>query len=353
MATLLRKSCPKTTTMHIGKNFSLKETLLWTRREIFKFILLSTIPTVLYQVFDFKFLALPWLPVALIGTAVAFLIGFKNNASYDRLWEARKIWGAIVNSSRTWGIMVKDFVTDQFTNELMTPSELNNIHQRLIYRHVAWLTALRFQLRKAKKWESMDKAYNKEDQKRYHVPELEAKMDQEMKPFLSKDDQTYLIPKKNKATHLLALQSKDLKRLYSQKIIEDFRHMEMVGMLQDLFTQQGKCERIKNFPYPRQFATLSLFFIWIFVALVPFGMLEEFEKLGENFVWLTIPFSVLVSWIFHTMEKIGEATENPFEGGANDIPMAALSRTIEIDLRQMLEETELPEPVQAVNDILM
>jgi ion channel-forming bestrophin family protein len=82
-------------------------------------------------------------------------------------------------------------------------------------------------------------------------------------------------------------------------------------------------------------------------------MLQEFEKLGDHSVWLTIPFSVLVSWVIHTMEKIGEITENPFEGGINDIPMAALSRTIEIDLRDMLDEPVLPEPVQVVDNILM
>jgi putative membrane protein len=82
-------------------------------------------------------------------------------------------------------------------------------------------------------------------------------------------------------------------------------------------------------------------------------LLQEFDKLGEHFVWLTIPFSVMVSWVFLTMEKIGEATENPFEGTPNDIPMAALSRNIEIDLREMLDEKDIPSPVQPVNNILM
>jgi len=82
-------------------------------------------------------------------------------------------------------------------------------------------------------------------------------------------------------------------------------------------------------------------------------MVGEFSKLGENFSWLTVPFSALVSWIFHTLEKIGEATENPFQGGPNDIPITSLSRTIEIDLREMLDETNLPDPIVAENNILM
>jgi putative membrane protein len=127
----------------------------------------------------------------------------------------------------------------------------------------------------------------------------------------------------------------------------------MVNLLADLYDHQGKCERIKNFPYPRQFATLNLFFVWLFVGLVPFGLLQEFAELGPNFAWMTIPASVIVSWVFHTMDKIGESSENPFEGGPNDVPITALSRTIEIDLRELLGEQDIPPALQAVNDILM
>jgi putative membrane protein len=98
---------------------------------------------------------------------------------------------------------------------------------------------------------------------------------------------------------------------------------------------------------------MNFFFVWLLVIMVPLGMLHEFEKLGGIFIWLTIPFSIIVSWMFITMDRIGESSENPFEGSANDIPMAALSRTIEIDLRDMLDEKDLPAPVAAVNFILM
>jgi putative membrane protein len=124
-------------------------------------------------------------------------------------------------------------------------------------------------------------------------------------------------------------------------------------MLVELYRQQGICERIKNFPYPRQFATLNLFFVKLFVVLAPFGMLQEFEKLGPHMIWLNIPFSALVSWVFLSMEKIGEVTENPFQGGPNDVPVTALSRNIEIDLREMLDESDLPPALQPVRNILM
>jgi putative membrane protein len=339
--------------MHAGKKFSLKEVLLWTRRDIFKFIVLSTIPTLLYVLLDWNWLSLPWLPIALIGTAVAFLIGFKNNASYDRLWEGRKIWGAIVNSSRTWGIFVLDFVTNKHAAEPLIESELKAVHRRLIYRHIAWLTALRHQLRQPKNWENIEKSYNVEYRKIFTVVEFENKLEDELPPFLSAEDKFYVLSKKNRATHILKLQSNDLKKLLDQGLIEDFRHMEMENMLKDFYTQQGASERIKNFPYPRQFATINLYFVWLFMLLVPFGMLQEFGELGGHKVWLTIPFSTLVCWVFHTMEKIGEATENPFEGGANDVPMTALSRTIEIDLREMMDEKDIPESIKVENNILM
>jgi putative membrane protein len=338
--------------MHTGKHYKLREIIYWTRREIFVLLLLGTIPTALYQFWGIK-LTIPWVPIALIGTAVAFIVGFKNNATYGRLWEARQIWGAIINVSRAWGIMVKDFVTRTNVTVNVPKDELKKIHRRLIYRHMAWLTALRFQLREPRAWENLNTSYNAEYKRRYSIPEHESKLDVELAKFLSDEELKYVLGKKNRATQLITLQSNDLRTLTETGLIDNFRHVEMENMLVNLFDQQGKCERIKNFPYPRQFATINLYFVRLFTLLVPFGMLQEFEKLGQYYVWLTIPFTALVCWVFLTMEKIGEATENPFEGTPNDIPMAALSRTIEIDLREMLDEKDVPGPVNAVNNILM
>ncbi len=162
-----------------------------------------------------------------------------------------------------------------------------------------------------------------------------------------------ILSKTNKAAHILALQSDNLKSLLEKGLIEDFRHMELEKILVELYNQQGVSERIKNTPYPRQYTTLNLYFIRIFVFLVPLGMLQEFEKLGGHMIWLGIPFSALSCWIFTTLEKIGESTESPFEGSANDVPISQMSRTIEIDLREMLGETDLPPALQAVNNIVL
>lgn len=335
--------------MHAGRHYTLREVIYWTRRELLALTLFTSVPTVLFELFNLE-ITLPWLPVALIGTAVAFVIGFKNNATYSRLWEARQIWGAIINTSRSWGIMVKDFIR---AAETSSGQEIGSMRQRLIYRHIGWLTALRFQLREPRVWENLKKNYNAEYRKTYSIPEHETKIEDELAKYLNPDDLKYILTKKNKATQLIALQSADLRQLASLGALDAVRQVELENLLVNLYDQQGKCERIKNFPYPRQFATLNLYFVRLFTLLVPFGMLQEFDKLGDHFVWLTIPFSTMVCWVFLTMEKIGEATENPFEGTANDIPMAALSRTIEIDLRDMLDEKDLPTPLQPVNNILM
>jgi putative membrane protein len=124
-----------------------------------------------------------------------------------------------------------------------------------------------------------------------------------------------------------------------------------------LYDQQGKCERIKNFPYPRQFKSINLYFTNVLCFLIPFGFIGELskhiERLGDWFIWLAVPLSILVGWIFLVLEQIGESTENPFEGNANDIPITQISRNIEIDLREMLGEKELPLAIQPQNNILM
>lgn len=339
--------------MHAGKNFSFKEVVFWTRRDIFWLLIIAAIPTCCYVLLDWKWLSIPWLPIALLGTAVAFIVGFKNNASYDRMWEARRSWGAIVNSSRSWGIMVKDYVTDRHVRGEISKAELEYEHKVLFNRHFAWLAALRFQLREPRVWEGIYKKHNAEyKNKWFKVHEHNNELKHDLEKYLSKEELNLILSKTNKAAQLIALQSDHLRRLLDQGLIEDFRHMELEKMLVEFLNQQGVSERIKNFPYPRQYATLNLYFIKIFVCLVPLGMLQEFEKLGGHMVWLTIPFAALSSWIFTTLEKIGESTESPFEGSANDVPITQMSRAIEIDLREMLHEDELPEPIKPINNIV-
>lgn len=121
------------------------------------------------------------------------------------------------------------------------------------------------------------------------------------------------------------------------------------------------CRGIKQFPFPRQYATINTIFVRLFSFLLPFGLLNEFDKLNESvggmmqgkMTWLVIPFSVLIVWIFSSLEQVGESTENPFEGGANDVPISQMSRSIEIELKEMLGENEPPPTLKATNNILL
>jgi ion channel-forming bestrophin family protein len=340
--------------MHNGNHYSFQEVILWTRRDIYWLLLISTIPTFLYIVLGWKWLAIPWLPVALLGTAVAFMVGFKNNASYDRVWEARKVWGAIVNGSRSWGMLVKDYVSNTHTAEPVTAEALRDIHAALYNRHFAWLTALRYQLREPRPWEAVYHTHNEEYRKKWFiVEEQETKLADAIRPYLSAEEYAAVMSKSNKAAQIIALQSAHLKELHEMRLIEDFRHMELEKLLVEFYNQQGASERIKNFPYPRQYATMNLWFTRIFIVLLPLGMLQEFAKFSGLSPWMAIPFSALSCWIFTTMEKIGESTESPFEGSANDVPITAMSRTIEIDLREMLGQAHDLKPLAAQNNILI
>lgn len=336
--------------MHTGRHYRISEIVKWTRRETFIFTLLASIPTALYALLGWTWLAMPWVPVALIGTAVAFVTGFKNNASYGRLWEARKIWGALINNSRYWGTQCCDFLAEPESHS--SNRSVDEYKQRLVYRHIAFVTALRFQLRQPKTWETMNKRHNVEFQSQYFVDEWNGDLDDALKPLLDEADLEHVLGCKNRATQILAIQSAELNTLVQTDMLNDFNRLFMSRTLAKFYDDQGKSERIKNFPYPRQFATLNVYFIWLFIVFVPFGLLREFDKLGEQFVWLTIPASVIISWVFHTMDKIGESSENPFEGSPNDVPITALARTIEIDLREMIGEKNLPNAMEPVNNIL-
>lgn len=334
--------------MHTGCYYRLNHFIPWTRKKIIYMIIVSIVPTVLFHFLGWRWLAIPWVPVALVGTAAAFIAGFRNTQTYNRLWEARQIWGAIVNNSRTWGIMVKDFVRGQ------NASEVREIQRQLIYRHFAWLTAMRYQLREVRGWENIrTKSYNRAYKKYYKVAEWDNNLAGELSKYLNPDEQEYILTKKNKAAQIIALQSGQLRKLNEEGKISDLNYVEIENLLKELYEQQGKSERIKNFPYPRQFSSINIYFVYVLTILLPLGFLNEFSRLDGNYIWLTIPFSVIVGWVFLVLEQIGESTENPFEGGPNDVPVTAMSRSIEIDLRDMLDEEDLPEPLSPVNDILM
>ncbi|RKR13134.1 putative membrane protein [Maribacter vaceletii] len=353
--------------MYTKPKYPIAVVFKWTRRYIYIFALTALIPVLLYEVVACKWLTLPWQPIGLIGTALAFITGFKNNASYDRQWEARKIYGGIVNASRLFATMVNDFITNEYATDKKTDNELFQIRKIMILRHVSWMTSLRHALRQKKTWETAKtNKSDREHMKSIKVMEFEHTLSEELEGYLSETEKTYVLNKTNKQTASLNLQSKHIRELESVGLIDNFRHVEFKNIIGELFTLQGKAERIKNFPYPRQFATLNSYFIWIFIIIMPFGLMRQFDITGqslvesgisnevfafiaEHFVWFTIPFSIIISWIFFAMERVGDTSENPFEGMGNDVPISTISRAIEIDIREMIEDnidsipSQLPE----------
>ncbi len=341
--------------MYTKKTYSTLQMAIWTRFETLLFLALIVAWVALYYFVDLTWLKIPWTPMALIGTAVAFVIGFQNNAAYGRIWEARKIWGGIVNTSRTFGMFAQDMLTNEHATTPLTDEELKKEVKTLTYRHIAWMTALRHAMRVPKPWETTgNHKTNREWDAR--PPEKLSSLENDISPYISKSDFEDVMSKDNKSTALLYQQSHHLRRLKEQGIVWEFSFLELENILQELFNLQGKSERIKNFPYPRHFATLNHFFMWIFVLLLPLALVPQFAEIGTGFaeqnprisdlfIWFSVPIYVVVAWVFHTMERIGRTGENPFEGTANDVPISTIARGIEIDLRQNLGETkgEIPE----------
>lgn len=326
--------------MHAGRRYTFSQTVRWTRKYILIFLLADSIPVILYYFFDLKWLQLPWQPISLIGIAVAFFLGFKNTSSYDRLWEGRKIWGGIVNVSRSFTVMVRSWVISPEDEN----DELMDVKKQLVHRHVAWLHAMTLELRKVKKWEH-NSAYEQEMRKLMDSDFREDKFER-LKSYLSAEDYAHIMKKGNRSSHLLDLQTRHLARLYREGKIDKFHHIEMQELITEMYTLQGKSERIKNFPFPRQYASINYFFVVLFVVLLPFGMLNVFANLSYDWwVWFAIPFSVIGSWVFWVMELLGDYSENPFEGLYNDVPISSMAVGIEIDIRQMLDEEDLPAPI--------
>lgn len=320
-------------------------TLNWSKRPFIYGTLLA-VGVHLFCHFTGLDVSIPWQPVSVIGIAVAFYLGFKNNSSYDRTWEARKIWGAIVNNSRTFGAAVVTFIqSDQEEKNAA-------IKKELIYRHIAWLTTLRYQLRLSRQWEHTENRV-----KGLYVPDVSEsyfdRLDNEVMHFIPEEEFQRYKSKTNMAAQILLTQSVRLQQLRDENYFEDFRHIEFHSLIQAFYEEQGKSERIKNFPFPRQYASVALWLSVVFCALVPFSLLDTFIEEKGLVYWIWPLFSGLITWIFFLMEKIGDYSENPFEGTYNDVPITAISRAIEIDLREMIDDADIPSPIKDENGFLM
>lgn len=281
----------------------------FNRWRLIKFIVLAEIAYTLRHTLGMHWIELPVVPVTILGGALAIFLGFRNSSAYDRWWEARKIWGAIVNDSRTFTVLTLNYIIPTKDSDSET---IKALQKRMVYRHLAWIYTLKSNLRKQE-------------------------VETEKKQWLEEADLNYLDGKSNVPSQILALQTAEIKQAYEAGLLSDFRYVEMGKLISRMYDWQGKCERIKNTIFPYYYNYFTRLFLWVFMACLPFALVSIME-------WIAMPLSVAISFVFGILEKTGIVTENPFEGRAADTPMTSLCRTIEIDLREMLGDENIPAP---------
>lgn len=326
--------------MHTGKSYKVLEFVGWTRRTIYVLIVLSVIPVLLHQGLGLTWLTVPFSVVFLLGSTVALVASFKNLQTFNRTQEAQQIWMSITSGSRMWGVLCRDFVPDA------------ERARELVRRHLAWLAALRHQMREVMPWETANRRSNAEYMRKHSVQEREHSLESELSRYLSWEEAAQVLTSRNKALQVLALQSRQVEALLAQGGVAPGAFADLQGRIRDFHDQQGRSERIKYFPFPRQHAFINSVFVWILCVLLPFGMIGEFASRG-NLVWLSVPLSLLISWMYTSLDLVGESTANPFEGGANDVPITQMSQDIEADLLEIFGESSKPPARRVGNDIAL
>lgn len=249
---------------------------------------------------------IPVIIPSLLGTAIAFFIGFNNNQAYDRWWEGRKIWGALVNDSRS------------FARSLLSyPDGTDEISRRMIFRHIAFLYALKASLRGA--------------------------TDEGVSKYLTDEDVAEINGQTNMHNALLTIQARDLQVLLKNNQIDGFRFMDLNQMLIRFTDSMGMSERIKNTVFPTTYTYLTKVFIWLFV--VSFTLVIS-QSAGVYAIFL----GWLIGFVFVSTQINGMSLVDPFHNNSSGVPLNQITRTIEINLLEMLGETEIPEPVKAINE---
>lgn len=262
----------------------------------------------LYAIGGQTYLALPSLPLGMMAAALSIFLAFRTNSAYDRWWEARRLWGSLVNDSRT-------FARQALT--LVDPAAGESGPNELVEWQIAYVHALRCHLRGQNPF-----------------PEITAR--------LSPSLVAWLRTQRNVPLALLLHAARHLRALFDAARIDSFRFVQLDATLTRLCDIQGACERIKNTPLPRQYEYFPRVLVGTYCLLLPFGLVEGMGL-------LTPLASTLVSFIFVSLESIGRDIEAPFENTVHDTPMSQLSRTIEINLRQVMGDARVPRDVGSVD----
>ncbi|MEM8966727.1 MAG: bestrophin family ion channel [Bacteroidota bacterium] len=301
-------------------------------RSILYFFLLSVFVYILHIEFDIKQLSIPFNVIATLSTALAIYLGFKNNNAYDRWWEARKIWGLLVNYSRVWA---RQALTMPVLPERVTEFELQAWQRKVIYRHIAFVHALRVFLRKSHDYNNNGIIELIEEHNRF----------EDIREFLSPEEFEEAKTKKNPPNFLLLLQSDDLREAYKRGWLSDYRFTHLEETLTEFNNHQGRSERIKNTPLPRAYSFYSRLFVHLHGTLVPLAFIED---LG----WFNIPLSLIINFVFLALDQIGERIEDPFENRMEDTPLTSISIAVEENLKEMYGEQRLPQKPKPIEGII-
>lgn len=303
--------------MIVRRNLRLGSIVRYTWRSNLYFIVVALVAAALYRSLGLTGVAIPIAAAGPLGAALAIFLAFRNSSAYDRWWEARKLWGRLVNESRNLARQITTFTPSALDDD----PEVSSFHRELIYRHVAYVHGLRLHLR--------GQTERCSDTLHTWVP------DEELARYQASS---------NLPGAIALRQGERLRDARERKWIDDFRHMQLDRTLSKLLDIQGGCERIKNTPLPRQYDYFPQVFLYVYAFFLPFGLVE-------HFAWLTAFISVPVSFVFLVLQAAGRVNEDPFENRWTDTPMSTLSRMIEINLREVLGEQELPAPVPAVDGV--
>jgi putative membrane protein len=328
---LARPAQEKAPTMIISRTLRFSHVVVYAWKEMLYFTALSCAVYTLHAFFDIRELTIPFNAVATLSAALGVYLAFKNNNAYDRWWEARQIWGLLVNYSRAFGRQV---LTLAMSDDPTAQGELRSWQERVIYRHIAFVHALRVFLRR--KFEYNDDGVDEPIEARNSYDDLRA--------FLPEEELAELTTKRNPPNYLNQLQGEALADGYRRGWLSDFRHLRLEETLVEFNNHQGRAERIKNTPLPRPYSFYSRVFVLIHGTLVPFAFIEELT-------WVNIPLSITINFVFFALDQIGEKIEDPFENRMFDVPLTAISVGIEENLKEMLRERDLPvrpKPIQGV-----
>ncbi|MCB9080627.1 MAG: hydrogenase [Lewinellaceae bacterium] len=300
------------------RNFSPRKVWQYIHRPMAFVLLWSCAVWLTFRLTGWQGLALNFTPVGVLGSALAIFVAFRNNSAYGRWWEARTLWGGIVNSSRVLARLIITFADSHAHQPNYDAARSQQFKQEMVYKCIAWVHALRLHLRGQSSWE-------------------------ELASLLPSEELTVLTATQNKPTYLQLLLGQRIYQAMADGTLGGFDSFQMEGQLLALANYQGGCERIKNTPLPRQYDFFTRVFVYAFASLLPFGLLGFFltESLAP-LAWLIIPISFVVAGVFVIMERTGAANEDPFEMQVTDVPLSALCNTIERDLREMLGEQKLP-----------